>query len=70
MSHRASALQAIDEASLLKACSAAEGPGGAAALKGKLEAIRARRAWVMEAMALKRVARMRSQAGVLSFTLH
>jgi hypothetical protein len=56
-------LQAFDEAALLKACTAAEGPGGSRALKEKLEAVRARKAWVMEAMALKRVARMRSSAG-------
>ena len=57
-------LQALDEPALLKACSAGEGAGGAAALKEKIEAIRARRAWVMEAMVLKRVARMRSSAGM------
>lgn len=55
--------QALDEAALLKACSSVEGAGGAGAMQAKVEAIRARRAWVMEAMALKRVARMRSSAG-------
>lgn len=47
----------------MKACKAAEGAGGSNVLKEKLEAVRARRAWVLEAMALKRVARMRSSAG-------